>query len=876
MEPRFRERRRTGGKAVAILFLFLLGFLAFENAQLIPKASAAISFTTGQPASLVVGEPSFISSSCAETATNMCSPYGVAFDSSGNLFVADQGDNRVLEYASSSLTSNGPAASMVFGSTTFSSATCSGYISATSSGTCLGDIREIALDSSGDLLVSDYGSEGVDRLLSPLSTGMTGSLAVGGQGCQRLSNAICNPDGVALDSKGNLWVADERLQRVLEFQPPFTAGEVASLVIGAPNLTSSGDCVAAETSSAYLCQPDAIAFDSSGDLWVADAGYSSSVYISKVLEYVPGTSGCPSGAFCDGMGATLVLGSSTCPTGQVGSPNEFPSAGTLCGPRGIAFDPSGNVWVADTYDYRVLEFTYPFTAATVSTADCLAGQYCASTVIGQPDFTTQALLGASQTSVGQPEDLAFDPSGNLWVSDNYNNRVLEFSPTVTTSTSSSSSTASVSSQSSSQLACPGGSSVSNTEFGVCVIPSSIGQGGTVKMNGTSFSSATGPYVLRVTEPDGSQFFTEVFSYNCSAAPCTTTATFPTDFAYYFSGPSPVASTTQLGTYSASVCSYAGFANCATATFTVGVSSSSTTTTETQTVTDPLSVGDTPKTVPPQVGDGLGISDSAQPQPPPLSDAFSLLEGISSNVFGLVTESLTDSLSPLDSMAAPPGPLSDALHAADKAGWMVTVTATLNDGVHSADKMIGPALADMGDAVAAIDRPSFSSSQVVPSTTGRGAVKFSTSAGVIDVSALSGPTAGVASGKVPGYGFFSFKISGLSPGQTVTLTMTFPHRLTPGARWMKFDGTRQVTNNYPVTVSGNTMTMRLTDGVLPGDMDGRTNGRISDPGAMVATAAPASGPSNLALLAFVLAVMLCVAGILGNRRRRGALMQAIEA
>ena len=392
------------------------------------SSSTITGFSNDQPASVVEGQPNFQSATCSsasQTATSMCTPYGLAF-ASGNLWVADEGDSRVLQFSSSALTSNGQAASLAIGATSLTGGRCSTSITSSSSGNCVGDIREIAFNSSGDLFVADHGSEGIDVFAPPFSTGMTGSLALGGQGCNSIASAICQPDGMAFDSKGNLWVADGSLARVLEFTPPFYPGESASVVIGQPDFvtrSSTGACNPA-TSLSLLCEPKGVAFDSSGDLWVSDYGGD------RVLEFIPGTSGCAANQFCNGMSASLVVGSG-CP---ISSPYN-PTATTLCEPRGIAFDSSGHLWVADTGEYRVLEFASPFTGGAIL-------------VLGQPDFTSGSSQSTSQTSI-YPEDIAFDASGNLWVSDNSNNRVLEFSITgaassTTTTTSIGSTTTSTS------------------------------------------------------------------------------------------------------------------------------------------------------------------------------------------------------------------------------------------------------------------------------------------------------------------------------------------------------------------------------------------------------------------------------------------------
>lgn len=361
-----------------------------------------------------------MSSNCVfnpPTASGECDPYGLAF-SSGNLWVADEGNNRVLEYTASSLTSNGPAASLVLGSTNLVGGRCSSYITDTSAGDCLGDIREIAFNAAGDLFVADHGTEGIDVFNAPFSNDMNGNLALGGQGCTSTQSSICQPDGMAFDSSGNLWVADGSLSRVLEFTPPFSPGELASVVIGQPDFTTrtfTNACSPSATSLSLLCEPKGVAFDHSGNLWVSDNGGD------RVLEF--------KAPFTSGMSASLVIGTGSCTAA---------TSSSFCGPRGIAFDSSGNLWVADTYYNRVLEFVPPFTSG-------------ASTVLGQSDFTSDLSPSASQSSFSHPEDLAFDTSGNLWVSDNGNNRILEFlisqTTTVTTQTTSSLTTSTVTSSS---------------------------------------------------------------------------------------------------------------------------------------------------------------------------------------------------------------------------------------------------------------------------------------------------------------------------------------------------------------------------------------------------------------------------------------------
>jgi sugar lactone lactonase YvrE len=91
----------------------------------------------------------------------------------------------------------------------------------------------------------------------------------------------------------------------------------------------------------------------------------------------------------------------------------------LSAPLGVAVDAAGNLFVADAQNNRVLEFKKPFSSGMN-----------ASVVIGQSGFT---LNPGATTAAGLvfPDGIALDGAGNLYVSDNVNDRVLEFVPPFT-------------------------------------------------------------------------------------------------------------------------------------------------------------------------------------------------------------------------------------------------------------------------------------------------------------------------------------------------------------------------------------------------------------------------------------------------------------
>jgi len=267
----------------------------------------------------------------------------------------------------------------------------------------------IAFDSSGDLWVADARNNRVLEFPAPLTTGESASVVIGqtnltstakGSGASGLSL----PTGVAFDKTGDLWVADTFNGRVLEFRPGpsgLVDGESASIVIGQPNFTSRG----AIANSTRVGDPFALAFDSAGNLWVSDTGNN------RVLEYSA------SGGFTDGEPASLVIGQQNFTSNAAGTTQTGLGSGpSLYGPYGIAFDPSGNLWVADTFNSRVLEYDRG--------AGFTNGE-AASSVIGQTSFTSNA-SATTASGLYWPSEIAFDSSGDLWITDGANARVLEY------------------------------------------------------------------------------------------------------------------------------------------------------------------------------------------------------------------------------------------------------------------------------------------------------------------------------------------------------------------------------------------------------------------------------------------------------------------
>ena len=346
------------------------------------------------------------------TATPTATPTAVA---SAPLWVVDNANNRTIGYTPP-IDSNGPLASVVLGQTSFTTSNCQSGTTPTAY--CQSNpFAGAAVDSNGNVWVTDLGNNRVLRYPSPFSNGENADLVIGqsdfvsagsGSGAAQLYQPIY----VELDRHGNLWVSDTNNNRVLEYVPPFTNGMAATLVIGQPGFSST-TCVnspGAATASG-MCSPWGIAFDSNDDLFVSDNGNS------RILEYEP--------PFSNGMSASFVIGQ---PNFTSNSAPTTPAA-NLVGAFGIAIDASDNVWAADVNYGRVIEFPPP-----------TSNGENAIRVLGEPNFTTyDAQCPSSSPPNNQPTDsliceafdVKVDSAGNVYAADNDNNRMLVWDAPIT-------------------------------------------------------------------------------------------------------------------------------------------------------------------------------------------------------------------------------------------------------------------------------------------------------------------------------------------------------------------------------------------------------------------------------------------------------------
>lgn len=370
---------------------------------------------------LLVAAAAAALTSCGSSTSTGSSPNPPPGPQTTHVAVADTGDNRILIY-DTPLTANG-SPGIVIGQASFTQGSAN-QGALTASAATLYSPHGVAIDSAGDLWVADRGNCRVLEFKPPFATGMSASVLIGQSdfgstgtlgvwGCPfapSLSSASMeSPVAVALDSQDNLWVADEAAGRITEYVPPFSNGMAASVVIGQPDMQSTAPCNGADVgehgpgvppTAATLCSPEGIVFDSHGDLWIVDQANW------RVLEFVP--------PFTTGMAASLVLGQPDA-TEFTGNGTCVASAATFCGGvNAVAFDAHGDVWASDWTFNRVLDFVPPFST-----------RMAASLVIGQANFTD---YGPYPTDLmNDPNGIAFDGNGNLIVTDE-SSEILVYAP----------------------------------------------------------------------------------------------------------------------------------------------------------------------------------------------------------------------------------------------------------------------------------------------------------------------------------------------------------------------------------------------------------------------------------------------------------------
>ena len=343
-----------------------------------------------------IGEFGFSGDGGPAVEAELRSPYGVAVDSAGNVYIADYSDHRIRK-----VDSTGTITTIAgTGECCFVSTDDGGPAAAAR----LGFPRGVAVDGDGNLYIADSVTERIRKIDSTgtiTTIAGTGEYGFSGNGGRAAAARLAFPTGVAVDSAGNLYIADTGNRRIRKLTPvggstpPNPTGTIDT-VAGTGRSGFSGDGGPATDAQLYI--PYDVAVDGAGNLYIADT------YNHRIRKV-------------DSSGVITTFAG----TGESGFSYGGPAAAArLAFPTGVAVDSAGNLYIADSGNHRIRKVDATGTITTI------AGT-------GQRGFYGDG-GPATEAALRWPSDMARDGAGNLYISDSGNQRIRKVDSTGTIDT----------------------------------------------------------------------------------------------------------------------------------------------------------------------------------------------------------------------------------------------------------------------------------------------------------------------------------------------------------------------------------------------------------------------------------------------------------
>ena len=365
----------------------------------------------------------------------LTSPSDLALDPAGNLFIAETNSHRIRKVSAVGIIST-VAGTGIAGFSGDGGPAIAAELNEPSS---------IAVDAAGNLFIADSRNNRIRKvnLTGVVSTvAGTGVQGFSGDGGPATAAQLYDPLGVAVDTEGNLYIADASRNRIRKVRPDGIINTVAGMGVQG----SGGD--GGPASSAELESPSDVAVDAAGNLFIIDYRRIRQVTPAGVISTVAGRTPLgfggdggpavfaylryPSDVAVDGAGNLLIADTynnrirKVNPAGIIstvagdggmgGFGSDGPAASTYLNyPQRVAVDTAGNLFIADTYNHRIRKVTPTGIISTVAGTGTRG-----SGGDGSPAIAAQ---------LNDPAGVAVDAAGNLLIADTYNHRIRKVTPT---------------------------------------------------------------------------------------------------------------------------------------------------------------------------------------------------------------------------------------------------------------------------------------------------------------------------------------------------------------------------------------------------------------------------------------------------------------
>ncbi|TDW97445.1 NHL repeat-containing protein [Dinghuibacter silviterrae] len=305
------------------------------------------------------------------TAASFNHPMGLAIDSSGNLYVADVQNLRIRK-----ITPNGVV-------TTFAGNGQRGSANGVDTVAEFYDPVRLAIDATGNVYVTDAKYNNMIRKITP--AGVVTTFAGGGAGTVNGTGTAAkfdDPLGITVNVNGNIYVSDAIYPEIRQLTP-----QAVVTTFAGSGATGSADGTGA---AASFFAPDGMCRDGYGNIYLADANNQ------KIRKITPAAV------------VTTIAG-----TGALGSSDGPGAAASFDGPWDVAIDGLGYLYVCDAINNTIRRISPSDTVATIAG---IAGEQGSANGPG------------SVATFSRPAGVVVDRSGNIYVSDAYNNVIRKLTP----------------------------------------------------------------------------------------------------------------------------------------------------------------------------------------------------------------------------------------------------------------------------------------------------------------------------------------------------------------------------------------------------------------------------------------------------------------